>query len=121
MKNNLNQEVIISLIFIILIIFFLNPFGFLMPNAFLMALIPCLVVVFALFASFVWRENSKDERENLHKMMAGRVAYLVGTSLLTIGIILQGLNHNLDPWLIFILGSMVLAKIIGIIYGQIKS
>ncbi len=121
MKNNLLQEVSISGILIILLVLLLNPFGFWMPTALLMMMVLGLVVVFTLFASFVWRENHKDEREGLHKMMAGRIAFLVGTALLTLGIIVQSFNHNLDPWLAFVLAGMVVAKIIGLIYGQIKN
>ncbi len=121
MKNNLLQEISISGILIILLVLFLNPFGFWMPTTLLMMMVLGLVVVFALFASFVWRENHRDEREGLHKMMAGRIAYLTGTALLTLGIIVQSLNHELDPWLVFTLTGMIVAKVIGLIYGQIKN
>jgi len=92
-----------------------------MPTTLLMMMILGLVAVFALFASFVWRENHRDEREGLHKMMAGRAAFLVGTALLTLGIIVQSLSHNLDPWLVLTLGGMIVAKVISLIYGQIKN
>jgi len=121
MKNNLLQEISISGILIILLVLFLNPFGFWMPTTLLMMMILGLVAVFALFASFVWRENHRDEREGLHKMMAGRAAFLVGTALLTLGIIVQSLSHNLDPWLVLTLGGMIVAKVISLIYGQIKN
>ena len=121
MKNNLLQEVLISGILIILLVLFLNPFGFWMPTALYMMMMLGLVVVFALFASFVWRENHKDEREGLHKMMAGRIAFLVGTALLTLGIIVQSFNHEIDPWLVFTLAGMIVAKVIGLIYGRIKN
>jgi small-conductance mechanosensitive channel len=121
MKNNLLQEISISGILIILLLLFLNPFGFWMPTTLLMTMVLGLVVVFALFASFVWRENHRDEREGLHKMMAGRIAYLIGTALLTLGIIVQSFNHELDPWLIFTLAGMILAKAISLIYGQVKN
>ena len=121
MKNNLSQEVFVSLILIILLILFLNPFDFWMPTALLMIMVLGLVVVFALFASFVWRENHRDEREGLHKMMAGRFAFLVGAALLVLGIIVQGFNHALDPWLVFTLTGMIMAKIIALMYGRIKN
>lgn len=121
MKNNLLQEVSISGILIILLVLFLNPFDFWMPTTFLMMMVLGLVVVFALFASFVWRENHRDEREGLHKMMAGRIAFLFGTALLTLGIIVQSFNNNLDPWLVFILSAMIIAKVITLIYGRINN
>ncbi len=120
MKNNLIQEIAVSLILIVLLALFLNPFGFWMPNALLMMMMLGLVVVFVVFASFVWKENARDEREGLHKMIAGRIAFLVGTALLVVGIIVQSFKHELDFWLIFTLGTMILAKIIGLVYGRIK-
>ena len=121
MKNNLLQEVSISGILIVLLVLFLNPFDFWMPTALLMMMVLGLVVVFALFASFFWRENHRDEREGFHKVMAGRVAFLVGTALLTLGIIVQSFSHDLDPWLVFVLSGMVAAKAIALIYGRIKN
>lgn len=121
MKNNLSQEVFVSVILIILLVLFLNPFDFWMPNALLMMMVLGFVVVFALFASFVWRENHRDEREGLHKMMAGRVAFLFGAALLVLGIVVQSFNHALDPWLVFILGGMIVAKVMALMYGRIKN
>ena len=120
MKNNLLQEIFVSLALIVLLILFLNPFGFWMPNILLMMMVLGLVVVFSVFASFIWRENARDEREGLHKMMAGRVAFLAGTAVLVTGIIVQSFKHELDFWLVFTLGIMILAKIIGLIYGRIR-
>ena len=121
MKNNLLQEIGVSGILLVLLVLFLNPFDFWMPTTLLMMMVLGLVVVFALFASFVWRENHRDEREGLHKMMAGRIAYLTGTALLTLAIIVQSFKHELDPWLVFILAGMIVAKIISLIYGRIKN
>ena len=120
MKNNFLQEIIVSMVLIVLLILFLNPFELWMPPVLLMMMMLGLVVVFALFASFIWRENSRDEREGLHKMMAGRIAFLAGTASLVIGIIVQSFSHKLDFWLVVTLGTMILAKIIGLFYGRIK-
>ena len=120
MKNNLLQEILISGILIILLILFLNPFDFWMPTALLMMMVLGLVVVFSLFAIFMWRENHRDEREGFHKMMAGRIAFLVGAALLALGIIVQSLNHKLDPWLVFVLAGMIFAKSLALIYGRMK-
>lgn len=120
MKNNFLQEIFVSLALIVLLVLFLNPFGFWMPNALLIMMIAGLIVVFALFASFIWRETAQDEREALHRFMAGRIAYLAGAGGLVVGIIVQSLQHNLDGWLVGILGIMIFAKIIGLIYGRIK-
>ena len=120
MKDNFWQEIIISLIIIAFLIFFLNPFNFLMPTALLMTMVLGLAVVFALFASFIWREKGRDEREDFHKMFAGRFAFIAGMGTLVLGIIIQSFKHNLDIWLILTLGAMILAKIAGLIYSRFK-
>jgi len=120
MKNNLLQEISVSVVLIVLLVLFLNPFDFWMPPVLLMMMVLGLVVVFVLFVSFIWRENSRDEREGLHKMMAGRIAFLAGTSVLVIGIIVQSFKHELDFWLILTLGTMILAKIVGLMYGRMR-
>ncbi len=120
MKNNFLQEICISLTLIVLLILLINPFDFWMPNTFLMMIVVGLVVVFTFFAFFIWRENAKDERDALHRLMAGRIAYLTGAGTLVIGITVQSLQHNIDIWLVVILGVMIFAKIIGNIYGRVK-
>ena len=120
MKNNFLQEIIVSVVLIVLLILFLNPFELWMPPILLMMMVLGLVVVFSIFASFIWRENSRDEREGLHKMMAGRIAFLAGTAVLVTAIIVQSFRHELDFWLVFTLGAMVLAKIVGLIYSRAR-
>lgn len=120
MKNNIIQEVSVSLILIVLLALLLNPFDLWMPSALFMMIVLGLAVVFAVFVSFVWKENTRDEREMLHKMLAGRIAYLVGAGMLVLGIIVQSFSHEIDPWLVLTFGVMILAKIAGIIYGRIK-
>lgn len=120
MKNSFIQEIIVSLVLIMLLILLLNPFHFWMPDAFLMMMIVGLIVVFALFAGLIWKENARDERENLHRMLAGRIAFLAGSASLVIGIIFQSFKHELDFWLVFTLSVMILAKIIGLIYSKLN-
>lgn len=121
MKNHFLQETLVSIILIILLILFLEPFGFFMTNTLLMMMVIGLIVVFALFANFIWRENARDEREILHRFTAGRIAYLTGTAGLVIGIIAQSFQHSLDSWLVFILGAMIFAKVIGSIYNRVRN
>ena len=120
MKNSFLQEIVVSVVLIVLLVLFLNPFDFWMPPMLLMTMVLSLVVLFSLFVSFIWRENSKDEREGLHKMMADRIAFLAGTLVLVIAIIVKSLRHEPCAWLVATLVIMILAKIIGLLYSQIK-
>ncbi|MBI4067758.1 hypothetical protein HY407_05225 [Candidatus Gottesmanbacteria bacterium] len=91
-----------------------------MPPPFLSMLVIVLIAIFGMFVSIVWKEQVRDEREVLHRMLAGRFAFLVGSSILVIGIIVQELRHVTDPWLIYALSGMLIAKIVGMLYGQKK-
>lgn len=121
MKNNyFISEILISLVLLLILVFCLNPFGILMPPPFVSMLVILLLLFVGIFASFIWKERSEDERENYHKLLAGHLAFLTGVTLLGIAIAIQELNHKLDPWLVYILIAMLLAKIIGRIYSQNK-
>ena len=83
-----------------------------------MMLSALLVVVFAFFASFVWREHAGDERESMHRMFAGRVGFLAGCAMLVAGIVFQSFSHTTDPLLVITLGIMIFAKIGALIYSS---
>lgn len=119
MKGNvIISETGISIILVILLFIFLNPFDLLMPPPFLSMLVIILIAVFGIFAALIWKERARDEREGLHRMLAGRFAFLAGSGILVLGIIVQSLHHSIDPWLIYALVIMIIAKIIGLLYGQ---
>lgn len=115
-----NSEIIISLLFVIFLFLCVNPFGWFMYSMWEMLILVFLVIIFAIFAVFVWREGKGDERDVMHRMLAGRYAFLLGASTLLLGIVLQSLQHNLDHWLVITLGVMVLAKVLGLLYSQRK-
>lgn len=120
MGNKFISEVIIALILISLLVLLLDPFGFVMATNLQMMVIAFVLIIFIFFAAFVWNEKTRDEREELHKHIVSRFAYLSGASILTIAVIYQSLNHTLDPWVIIALIVMVLAKLIGSIYTKNK-
>ncbi len=98
----------------------LNPLGLFMSNMTVMMVATGLVAVFALFAGFVWREQSYDEREALHKMATDRVAFLVGVGVLIAVIVVQGFSHGVEAWAVIALAAMVLAKAVSRIYFQMR-
>lgn len=120
MKRELLVELFIPLILVLLLMLLWDPFGFFMPNKLIMFLLLVLIVIFIFFVGFIWKEKAHDERELLHRSIASRFAFLSGMTILVIGVIDESLTHALDPWLIFALCVMVIAKIAGIIYGRRK-
>lgn len=79
-----------------------------------------IFILAILFISFIWKERSRDEREKLHKYVSSRFAYLAGVFILTVGVIIQTIQNNLDVWLVVSLCVMLLLKMVGLIYGRLK-
>lgn len=111
MKNKFLHTVIPTCI-TILAILLLNPFNFWMPDMVVMSMLACIFVLFALFAGFILNEQAEDERENAHRTLAGRNAFLIGSGVLMLGIIVQGYYHTVDPWLVAALSLMIMTKVI---------
>lgn len=118
MKNNSNKEIASASVLILLLILLINPFHFWMPSMAHMSLLACAVVVFGLFSSFILREHAADERDDIHRMFADRVAFFAGASLLIAGILYQSYFDMLDVWLVAVLVAMIIAKIGSRLYGD---
>jgi hypothetical protein len=111
MKNNL-KETVVTVALISIAILLLNPFHFWMPDVMVLCMLATALVLFGVFASFILREKSVDEREDQHKTLAGRNAFLAGSGILMLGIVVQGYTHTVDPWLVVTLIGMVVVKLI---------
>jgi len=113
------QEKIITGIFILILLFLLNPFGLFMPTELLYIMLGGVLVLFAIYVSFVLHEKPQDEREQLHRFIANRAAYLSGSTALVIAITYQGLTlAHIDSWLLIVLGVMVLAKVLSLYHSE---
>jgi len=88
-----------------------DPFMLWMPAPAQMAALLGVVVLAYVWAGFVMYERTTDEREALHRMNAGRMAYLSGIAVLTIALVTQGFAHDIDPWISIALGTMVIVKL----------
>ena len=64
------------------------------------------------YTTFIYREMPADEREYEMSLIASKRAYLVGSALLSVGIVVQVIRHELGFWLPTILASMVIVKTI---------
>lgn len=110
MKNNL-KETIVTVALVVIAVALLNPFHFWMPDMMVMGMLAIVLALFGVFASFILRENTVDERDSQHRTLAGRNAFLAGAGVLTLGIVFQGYTHAVDPWLVIALVTMVVVKI----------
>jgi cobalamin synthase len=110
--SNTFKQILLSLVLIVLLALLVNPAGTFMPTPAQMFLEIGAVVVYALFVVFVWNERALDERERVHRQAAGRVAFLSGSAVLMLGIVVQSLSHALDIWLPAALAVMLVAKML---------
>jgi cobalamin synthase len=120
MKNDTINEVLVGVSLLVLLILLVNPFSFFMPSRVTMLLLGGVAILSLLFMSFLWKETAQDERESLHRLLAGRTAFLAGAGTLLLGITVQTFQHRLDPWLVIALGAMVLTKLAARIYSRAK-
>lgn len=111
MKNNLT-ETIVTIALVALAVLLLNPFHFWMPDMMVMSMLAGALVLFGIFASFILREKIQDERDDQHRTLAGRNAFLVGAGILMLGICVEGYTHSVDPWLVLALIGMVVTKVV---------
>jgi small neutral amino acid transporter SnatA (MarC family) len=113
MKNDTISITELLIITALLLIFFLllNPFGWWMPSMMLAGLLIIALAVFGLFAAFTVKEKHSDEREAHNRIVAGRMAFVAGTTVLALGMIVQSFHHTVDPWLFAAFVLMIVAKI----------
>ncbi len=107
-----------AVVLIALLMLLSDPFMLWMPAEAQMAVILGAAVLACVWAGFVMYERADDEREMLHKMHAGRIAYLSGIAVLTLALIFQGFAHAIDPWVSTALGVMVVSKLFARLYSE---
>lgn len=110
MKNNL-LETLVTICLIVLALLLLNPFHLWMPDMMVMVMLAVTLGFFGIFASFILRERAGDERDSQHRTLAGRNAFLAGSGVLTLAVVIQGYTHSIDPWLVVVLVTMIVVKI----------
>ena len=102
MKHSFIGEITASITLIVILALFLLPTSLRMPESAEVSLLLTLIVVFLIFASVVWKEQARDEREELHMLKAGRFSFLSGALILVIGIINQSMHNEVDAWLVLL-------------------
>lgn len=117
MKNNF-FEAVVTVFLVMLAVLILNPFRFWMPDMVVICLLAITLGLFGMLASFVLRENVQDERDNLHRTLAGRNAFLAGAGVLTVAIVVQGYTHSVDPWLVVALVAMIVVKFLSHLWSD---
>ena len=114
------KEIIMIVLLLMILACVIRPCYLWMPSKLMMSLAVLFLVMFSIFAVFVWREKAADEREQFHNMLAGRAAFLIGSGVLSFALVAQSINHTTDPWIALALGAMILTKLCGIIWARNK-
>ena len=115
MKNN-TLHIILASALVLLLALLSDPFMIWMPPMAVTFTLVAVAVIMSVWAGFVMKEQVRDEREAMHRMNAGRAAYLSGIVILTLAFIVQGFSHHIDPWISATLMVMVVVKLIARIY-----
>lgn len=101
----------------VLLVLLTDPFMYFMPPMAALVTLFLIVLIIGTWTGSIIREVPGDERAIMHRMQAGKVAYLSGTILLTIVVVYQGIFHHMvDTEVALVLGVMVTAKIIAQAY-----
>ena len=117
MKNNF-VSIALAVLLIVLLLAVSDPFMLWMPPMGFLAAMLCAALLLCVWAGFVMYERVTDERETLHRMHAGRAAYLSGIGVLTAAFVVQGFSHAIDPWISAALAVMVVAKLVARLYAD---
>jgi len=118
MKNKFSY-ITTAVVLVALLVLLSDPFMLWMPMGAQLAVLLAAAALACVWAGLVLYERASDEREALHAMHAGRVAYLAGIVVLTLALVSQGLAHASDPWIPLALGVMVVAKLSARLYSDI--
>ena len=87
------------------------PKTFVMPTSAQMLILTVVLVFMAAFLVLLWRESPRDEREAGNQTSASRSAYIVGTIVLIIALIIQSLKHQIDSAVPIALLAMIATKV----------
>ncbi|MDQ2973111.1 MAG: hypothetical protein M3Q79_01345 [bacterium] len=105
-------DVILLLGLAIFALLAIAPKTFVMPSSLQMLILAIVLGLIATFLVLLWREQPDDEREMQNQALASRSAYIIGSLVLICALIIQSINHNLDPAIPIALLAMIATKII---------
>jgi len=113
-------ELIMGIVLVILLFLLVNPFGFLMLSKLSMFILSLFIAGTIFFASLIFGESTRDEREQYRLRAVSHVSYLIGAGILSVGIVVQSLMHSLDIWLALTLIFMMLGRVVASMYYKHK-
>lgn len=123
MWNSIKEwsEVYVSALLVLLLLTCVDPFEAFMPPLWDRTVVVLLIALYGLYAGIIYREASRDERERLHIARAERIGFLIGTGMLVMFIAFDAFAVTVEKSLIFVLGAMILAKMLGLLILRLRN
>lgn len=109
-------ERFLAIVLIVMLVLLVNPFPLWMPAMSLVVSLAVVAALFCVWAGFVLHEKATDEREDIHRSVAARIAFMSGAAVLTLALLFQGLMGHIDPWIPSALAVMIATKVLARIY-----
>lgn len=109
LRGSFRSEIIMGLLIVLVLGLLIHPYF--MPMGLVLLLVGALGVLIFGLGIFIWQESPRDEREQQVGNQSGRIAFMAGGLVLTVGIAAQTIGHKVDPWIVLALAAMVLSKI----------
>ena len=106
------SSVLIAVALVILLALLTDPFMVWMPTPTQMIVVLVAAILSVVYSGFVLKEQAGDERDTLHRMLAGRAAFLTSVGVLTVALIVQAFEHAIDPWVPAALALTIIAKLL---------
>ncbi len=106
------KRLILAIIIVLVGIVALEPFGIVMPTEAQMIGAGVLLGVMAFAIGLLWQEKPNDEREEALIDQRGKHAFYVGLTVGSIGLVYGAFAHSVDWWLVAVVGSMLLIKLV---------
>lgn len=116
MNKSTSLEVLLVSILVLLLGSLIDPFDISMGGMIYMSLVGVITGIYFIIVFFIWGEKPHDEREYEHRYASSRAAYLAGSAVLILGIVLQSFTQGINPWLPSTLAAMFVAKLVTRIY-----
>ena len=103
---------LVAVALVILLGLLANPYMLWMPSPAQMMIVLVAAILAVVYGGFVLKEAAGDERETLHRMLAGRAAFITALTMLTVALVVQGVTHSIDPWIPATLAFTIIAKLV---------
>lgn len=104
-------DIVLLLGLAIIALLAIAPKTFIMPTSVQMLTLAVVLGLISTFLVLLWREQPDDEREMQNQALASRSAYIIGSLVLIGALIIQSLDHDLDPAIPIALLSMIATKV----------